>query len=345
MHRYPTSTFCFHFRTLKAFTLLKKAAAFYNASASGGTIGGYRTVAMTQQQGTNEQVLLYSEIDGYPCRRGKVRDIYDLGDRLVIIATDRISAFDWVLPDGIPGKGRLLTALTRFWLEWLQVPHHLLSVDLCALPAAFQRPELEGRMMLVVKTSVIPIECVARGYLAGSGWKEYQQTGMVCGVALPAGLQEADRLPEPIFTPATKEQEGRHDQNISFAEMQRRIGSERAEELRQLTLQIYRRAAAYAEARGLILADTKLEFGCLPDGRLLLIDEVLTPDSSRFWAKETYAPGQSPPSFDKQYVRDWLESSGWDKHSPPPKLPPEVIAGTAARYRQAWQRLTGQPWA
>lgn len=286
--------------------------------------------------------LVRTEIPGYPCRRGKVRDIYDLGERLVIIATDRISAFDWVLPTGIPGKGRVLTALTRFWLQWLNVPHHLLSTQLQDLPIAFQRPELEGRVMLVVKTAVVPIECVARGYLAGSGWKEYRQRGTVCGIALPAGLQEAARLPEPIFTPATKEESGRHDENIPFAEMQRRIGNQLAEELRRRTLDIYRRAAAYADQRGLILADTKLEFGFSPDGALLLIDEVLTPDSSRFWPKESYQPGCSPPSFDKQYVRDWLERCGWDKQSPPPPLPEEVAVRTAAKYREALQRLTGE---
>lgn len=285
--------------------------------------------------------LLTTDIAGYPCRRGKVRDIYDLGDRLVIVATDRLSAFDWVLPTGIPHKGRILTALSDFWFQWLQVPHHLLSTELKDLPAAFQQPELAGRVMLVVKTAVIPIECVARGYLAGSGWTEYRQRGTVCDIPLPVGLRQAERLPEPIFTPATKEEGGRHDQNISFAQMRERVGGELAEELRRRTLDIYRRAAAYAEERGLILADTKLEFGLAPGGSLLLIDEVLTPDSSRFWPKESYSPGVSPPSFDKQYVRDWLESCGWDKQSPPPPLPPEVVARTAAKYRDALRRLTG----
>lgn len=285
--------------------------------------------------------LLTTDIAGYPCRRGKVRDIYDLGDRLVIVATDRLSAFDWVLPTGIPHKGRILTALSDFWFQWLQVPHHLLSTELKDLPAAFQQPELAGRVMLVVKTAVIPIECVARGYLAGSGWNEYRQRGTVCDIPLPPGLRQAERLPEPIFTPATKEEGGRHDQNISLAQMQERLGRELAEELRRRTLDIYRRAAAYAEERGLILADTKLEFGLTPGGTLLLIDEVLTPDSSRYWPKESYSPGSSPPSFDKQYVRDWLESCGWDKQSPPPPLPPEVAARTAAKYRDALRRLTG----
>jgi phosphoribosylaminoimidazole-succinocarboxamide synthase len=285
--------------------------------------------------------LMTTAIAGYPCRRGKVRDIYDLGDRLVIIATDRISAFDWVLPTGIPHKGRILTALTCFWLRWLQVPHHLLSVDVEDLPEPFRRPELAGRVMLVVKTAVIPIECVARGYLAGSGWKEYCQRGTVCDIPLPAGLRLADRLPEPIFTPATKEEGGRHDENISFEQMQARVGRELAEELRRRTLDIYQRAADYAQQRGLILADTKLEFGRRSDGTLLLIDEVLTPDSSRFWPQQSYTVGSSPPSFDKQYVRDWLEQCGWDKQSPPPPLPPEVVARTAARYREAFHRITG----
>lgn len=292
-------------------------------------------------QPSHDAPLLTTEIAGYPCRRGKVRDIYDLGDRLVIIATDRLSAFDWVLPTGIPHKGRLLTALSCFWFQWLKVPHHLLSTDLGDLPEAFQRPELVGRVMLVVKTAVIPIECVARGYLAGSGWNEYRQRGTVCDIPLPPGLRQADRLPEPIFTPATKEEGGQHDQNISFAQMQERVGRELAEELRQRTLDIYRRAAAYAEERGLILADTKLEFGQAADGTLLLIDEVLTPDSSRFWSQQSYAPGSSPPSYDKQYVRDWLEACGWDKRSPPPPLPPEVVARTAAKYREAFHRLSG----
>ncbi len=285
-------------------------------------------------------VLLRTDIPGYPCRRGKVRDIYDLGDRLVIIATDRISAFDWVLPNGIPGKGRILTELSRFWFDWLGVPHHLLSTSLDELPAPFRRPELHGRTMLVRRTEPIPIECVARGYLAGSGWKEYQQYGSVCGIPLPAGLRLAERLPEPLFTPATKEQGGRHDENIPFAEVVRRVGAALAETLRQRTLDIYRRAADYAARRGIILADTKLEFGRLPDGTVILIDEVLTPDSSRFWPAAEYRLGESPPSFDKQFVRDWLEQSGWDKRSPPPPLPPEVVAQTAARYHDALRRLT-----
>src|SRR5579871_1018550 len=287
--------------------------------------------------------LLRSQVPGYPCRRGKVRDVYDLGDRLVIVATDRISAFDWVLPTGIPDKGRILTALTLFWLDRLGVPNHLLSTNLVEMGPVFaeRAAELAGRTCLVRKASVVPIECVVRGYLAGSGWKEYQQHGTVCGIALPSGLVQSARLPEPIFTPATKEESG-HDQNISFDEMARRIDGDLAEILRQRSLAVYRRAAEHAQARGLILADTKFEWGLLPDGRILLIDEVLTPDSSRFWPADEYKEGISPPSFDKQFVRDWLETTDWDKNSPPPPLPDEIVERTAAKYREAYERLTGQ---
>ena len=286
--------------------------------------------------------LLQSQVPGFPCRRGKVRDVYDLGDTLAIVATDRISAFDWVMPNGIPGKGRVLTAMTAFWLNWLQVPNHLISTDLTHLPQPFRlHPDsLAGRTMLVRKTDVIPIECVARGYLAGSGWKEYRASGTVCGIPLPSGLQEASRLPEPIFTPATKEEGGRHDENIRFERMAAAIGIATATELRDRTLDVYRRAAAHAESRGIILADTKLEWGRLPSGEIILIDEVLTPDSSRFWPKDTYRPGASPPSFDKQFVRDWLETTGWDKTSEPPELPADVVERTAAKYQEALERLT-----
>jgi phosphoribosylaminoimidazole-succinocarboxamide synthase len=289
--------------------------------------------------------LLRSEVSGYPCRRGKVRDVYDLGDRLVIVATDRISAFDWVLPTAIPDKGRVLTALTLFWLKQLDVPNHLLSTDLKAMGAAFaaKSEELRGRTCLVRKASVVPIECVVRGYLAGSGWKEYQRHGTVCGIALPSGLAQSARLPAPIFTPATKEESG-HDQNISFEDMEDRIGSELASSLRERSLDVYRRAAEYAESRGLILADTKFEWGHLPDGQILLIDEVLTPDSSRFWPADQYREGGSPPSFDKQFVRDWLETTDWDKNSPPPELPADIVERTAAKYREAYERLTGHPF-
>ncbi len=287
--------------------------------------------------------LLRSDVPGYPCRRGKVRDIYDLGDRLVLVATDRISAFDWVLPTGIPGKGRILTALTRFWLDFLKVPNHLLSTDLAEMGPAFAgRPtELAGRCCLVRKTQVVPIECVARGYLAGSGWKEYQQTGTVCGLTLPPGLRLAEPLPEPIFTPATKEETG-HDQNISFERMAELVGTELARTLRQRTLDIYRRAAEHARVHGILLADTKLEWGLTPEGEILLIDEVLTPDSSRFWPADQYQVGSNPPSFDKQFIRDWLETAGWDKNSPPPELPAEVVERTREKYQEALERLTSK---
>jgi phosphoribosylaminoimidazole-succinocarboxamide synthase len=287
--------------------------------------------------------LLKSEVPGHPCRRGKVRDVYDLGDRLVLVATDRISAFDWVLPTPIPDKGRVLTSLTLFWLELLGAPHHLLSTDLAAMGPEFaaRADHLAGRTCLVRKAEVVPIECVARGYLAGSGWKEYQQSRSVCGVPLPAGLRQAERLPEPIFTPATKEEQG-HDVNIPFAEMERRIGAELAEELRRRTLAVYEREAEHARARGLILADTKLEWGRAAGGEVILIDEVLTPDSSRFWSAEGYRVGANPPSFDKQFVRDWLETTSWDKSSPPPPLPPEVVERTREKYLEAHRLLTGR---
>jgi phosphoribosylaminoimidazole-succinocarboxamide synthase len=287
--------------------------------------------------------LLRSDIPGLPCRRGKVRDVYDLGDRLVIVASDRISAFDWVLPTPIPDKGRLLTGLTRFWLAHLAVPNHLISVDVAAFGSAFagQAEVLRGRSMLVRKTTVVPIECVVRGYLAGSGWKEYRASGTVCGIQLPPGLLECQQLPEPIFTPATKEESG-HDINISFAQMTAITGPAVAAELKQRSLDIYRRAADYARPRGIIIADTKFEFGLMPSGELILIDEVLTPDSSRFWPLDSYRPGRNPPSFDKQFVRDWLETTGWDKNSAPPELPTDVVARTRDKYVEAYQRLTGE---
>lgn len=286
---------------------------------------------------TAYSTVLQTEIDGIPVRRGKVRDVYDLGDRLVIIATDRISAFDWVLPNGIPGKGCVLTEMTLFWLDRLDVPDHRLSLDLSTLPPAFA--SYAGRTMIVRKAEVVPFECVVRGYLAGSGWKDYQRTGTVCGVALPPGLSQAERLPEPIFTPATKAESG-HDENVPFEQMANAIDPALAEELRERSMDIYRRAADHAHRCGLILADTKFEWGRLPDGQVILIDEVLTPDSSRFWPKDEYRVGTSPPSFDKQYVRDWLESTGWDKASPPPPMPDEVVTMTGAKYREALDRLT-----
>ncbi len=290
--------------------------------------------------------FLNSQWPGRTPRRGKVRDVYDLGDRLLFIATDRISAFDWVLPSGIPDKGRVLTALSEFWFGFLGEPHHLLSTDLgsLGLPPEMDVAALTGRAQIVRKTEVVPIECVARGYLVGSGWKEYRSSGTVCGIPLPQGLVEADRLPEPIFTPATKAESG-HDENISFETMVAAVGRELAEELKRRTLAIYARAAEYAQSKGIILADTKFEFGRLPSGEILLIDEVLTPDSSRFWPADQYAPGRSPPSFDKQFVRDWLETTTWDKNSPPPELPQEIVTRTRAKYIEAYERLAERPFA
>jgi phosphoribosylaminoimidazole-succinocarboxamide synthase len=276
---------------------------------------------------------------------GKVRDTYDLGDRLLMVASDRISAFDCIMPNGIPDKGRVLTQLSAFWFNRLAsiVPNHLLSVDARDLPEAVsaQRDELAGRFMIVKKAQRIDFECVVRGYLAGSGWTDYQRTGAVCGVALPAGLRQADKLPQPIFTPATKAEEG-HDINISQAEMQAAIGEELGQRIAEVSIALYEAAAAYALERGIIIADTKMEFGLL-DGELILIDELLTPDSSRYWPLSEYQPGGSPPSFDKQYLRDWLESCGWDKSPPAPELPPEIVEGVASRYREAYERLTGAP--
>ena len=285
--------------------------------------------------------------------RGKVRDLYAVGppeacapgahDRLLIIATDRISAFDFVLASGIPDKGRVLNQLSVFWFNFLGelVPTHFLTAAVDAYPPELRshREQLEGRSMLVHRTRPVPIECVARGYLAGSGWKDYKMTGSICGIKLPPGLRDSDPLPEPIFTPATKAATG-HDINISFEETVSRVGGPRAEELRRLTLQIYRRAADYARTRGLLIADTKFEFGTRGQ-QLLLIDEVLTPDSSRFWAVGSYQPGQPQPSFDKQFVRDYLERSGWSKQPPAPALPEEVVQATRERYLEAYRRLTG----
>jgi len=289
----------------------------------------------------NDPALLRCDIPGFTSKSGKVRDVFDLGDRLAIVASDRISAFDWIMPTAIPGKGRLLTAMTKFWLSELKVPNHFLSDDIQTLPQAFreQAAVLTGRTMIVRKAEVVPFECVARGYLAGSGWKEYRTSSTVCGIPLPPGLRESEKLPEPIFTPATKAETG-HDINVSFAQMAQAIENDLAEELRRRTLAVYSQAAEYAERKGIILADTKLEWGTLPDGEIILIDEVLTPDSSRFWPEETYSAGKPPPSFDKQFLRDWLETTGWDKASPPPELPVDVVERTAAKYREAMARLT-----
>jgi len=275
-------------------------------------------------------------------RRGKVRELYDLGDSLLIVASDRISAFDCVLSPGIPDKGKVLTQLSNFWFDrFPEVENHLLETDVDRFPEALQpdRALLAGRTVLARKAEVIPFECVARGYLAGSGWADYRRTGQVCGIRLPAGLVEADRLPEPIFTPATKNDKG-HDENISFDRMASRIGRQEAETLRTLTLDLYRRANEYALTRGLILADTKLEFGRY-EGRILWIDEAFTPDSSRYWDARHYAPGRSPASFDKQFVRDWLESTGWNKRPPAPHLPDGVVRTTREKYLEAFRLLTG----
>jgi phosphoribosylaminoimidazole-succinocarboxamide synthase len=268
--------------------------------------------------------------------RGKVRDVYEDGERLLIVATDRISAFDFILATGIPDKGRVLTQMTLFWLEFLSevVPNHFLSDDTSDLP-----PEFEGRSMWVRRADMFQIECVARGYLSGSGWKDYQRTGAVCGIPLPAGLRDSDALPEPIFTPATKAQTG-HDENISFEEAAKIVGAETAARLRDLTLDLYKRAADYARKRGIIIADTKFEFGVV-DGKIVLADEVLTPDSSRFWPADQYQPGHAQPSYDKQYVRDYLESIHWNKQPPAPGLPEEVALRTGEKYREAYTALTG----
>ena len=287
-------------------------------------------------------IVTETSLADLPVRRGKVRDIYDLGDTLLLVSTDRISAFDWVLPTGIPDKGRVLTQLSRMWFDRLDVPHHFLSADLgtLPLPPGTDREALADRSMVVRKTRVVPIECVVRGYLSGSGWKEYQQSGRVCGVELPAGLRESDRLPEPIFTPATKADTG-HDINISEEEAGNLVGRDLIARLKALTLAIYGRGAAHAESKGIIVADTKFEFGQF-DGELILIDEVLTPDSSRFWPIDTYRPGRGQPSFDKQYVRDWLNESGWDHEPPAPPLPEDVAIKTGEKYAEAYTRITGR---
>jgi phosphoribosylaminoimidazole-succinocarboxamide synthase len=289
--------------------------------------------------------ILETQLDNRKVRRGKVRDVYDLGDALLIVASDRISAFDWVMPNGIPDKGRVLTQLSLFWFELLDVPNHFVTDDLAKMDLPFNTAGqgLEGRSMLVRKAAVVPIECVVRGYLSGSGWKEYQKGKTVCGIRLPDGLTESAKLPEPIFTPATKAETG-HDENISFAQMADAVGRETAEELQRRSIEVYRRGAEYAAARGIILADTKFEWGRF-DGELILIDEVLTPDSSRFWPADQYQPGRGQPSYDKQFVRDWLETTGWDKNSTPPALSPDVVERTRSKYIEAYERITGREFA
>lgn len=277
--------------------------------------------------------------------RGKVRDLYAIDDKLLLVASDRISAFDHVLGTGIQGKGKILTQISLFWFEMMAeiVPNHLITADVRQFPAELQpyADQLEGRSMLVKRANMFPVECVARGYLAGSGWKDYKATGALCGIPLPAGLQDGSRLPEPIFTPATKSQDGAHDENISYAEVEKVIGAADAAELKRLTLSIYSKAAAHAESRGLILADTKFEFGITPDG-IVLADEALTPDSSRFWDGAAWKPGGPQPSYDKQFVRDYLESIRWNKQAPAPSLPEDVAERTQAKYLEAFRLLTGR---
>jgi phosphoribosylaminoimidazole-succinocarboxamide synthase len=295
--------------------------------------------------------LLKTDLGNIPLLgRGKVRDLYAFGDQLLLVATDRISAFDHVLGTGIPGKGKILTQISLFWFDLLSdiVPNHLISADVRDFPAQLQRysEQLEGRSMLVNRASMFPVECVARGYLAGSGWKEYQSQGTVCRIPLPPGLQDGSRLPQPIFTPATKSPDGAHDENISLQRVEEIVGEHDAAELRRLTMAIYARAAAHAESCGLILADTKFEFGRVADqtgnSRIILADEVLTPDSSRFWDAELWKPGGAQPSFDKQFVRDYLESIHWNKQAPAPSLPDDVAARTQAKYLDAFRLLTGR---
>jgi phosphoribosylaminoimidazole-succinocarboxamide synthase len=291
------------------------------------------------------QSVLQTTLKDLPVRRGKVRDIYDLGEELLLVSTDRISAFDWVLPTGIPDKGRVLTQISRFWFDRLDEPNHVITTDVeeVNLPEGVDRRPLAGRSMLVRKTEVVPIECVVRGYLSGSGWKEYQKSQSVCGIKLPAGLRESDKLPEPIFTPATKEESG-HDENISFERMIELVGRDVSEELRRRSLDVYQRGADHARSRGIIIADTKFEWGRVGD-EIILIDEVLTPDSSRFWPADDYQPGRGQASYDKQFVRDWLETTGWDKNSQPPDLPAEIVDKTRAKYIEAFERLTGEQFA
>ncbi len=278
--------------------------------------------------------------------RGKVRDLYDFGDALLMVATDRISAYDVIMPNGIPFKGKVLTQISEFWFEMMQdiVPNHLISTIIYDFPSSCKPywRDLEDRSMYVKKTKPLPVECVVRGYLSGSGWIEYQKSQSVCGVPLPAGLVESDKIPEPIFTPATKEEVGTHDENISFDRMVKIIGAERAELVRSCSLAIYRRAAEYAETKGIILADTKMEFGVDEHGNLLLIDELLTPDSSRFWPKDRYEPGRPQESFDKQYVRDYLNSINFNRTPPGPRLPEEIVFKTSALYLEALKRLSGK---
>jgi phosphoribosylaminoimidazole-succinocarboxamide synthase len=292
------------------------------------------------------QPLLDTRLDGLSLvRRGKVRDVYAVDGAVILVATDRISAFDYVLGSGIPDKGRVLNQLSSFWFARTGniVPNHVIATNVDNYPAAVRRfaPQLEGRSMLCRATTPLPVECVARGYLSGSGWKDYQATGEICGIALPRGLRESDRLPQPIFTPATKAESG-HDENISEAAAAAVVGADLLARLKHLTMALYAHGVAHAESKGIILADTKFEFGVTADGGLLLIDEMMTPDSSRYWPKDSYHPGGPQPSFDKQYVRDYLESIKWNKQPPVPSLPDDVVANTRAKYLDAYRRLTGR---
>ena len=285
---------------------------------------------------------LQTSLPGFTPKRGKVRDIYDFGDSLLLVSSDRISAFDWVLPTAIPDKGKVLNQISAFWFEMLDMPNHLITTDVAQmpLPEGADKAMFAGRSMYTKKCSVVPIECIVRGYLSGSGWAEYQKSGTVCGQKLPDGLRDSDKLPEPIFTPSTKAESG-HDENISFEQAAETVGQQLAETLRERSFDIFRKGAEYALTKGIIIADTKFEFGLI-DGELILIDEVLTPDSSRFWSAEHYQPGKGQPSLDKQFVRDWLLQSGWDKNSPPPELPGDVVKNTRKKYIEAFEILTGK---
>jgi phosphoribosylaminoimidazole-succinocarboxamide synthase len=292
------------------------------------------------------KALLKTDLGGTPLiGRGKVRDLYSVGDALLMVATDRISAFDHVLGTGIPGKGKILTQISLFWFDLVKdiVPNHLIATEVRDFPASLHpyADQLEGRSMLVKRARMFPVECVARGYIAGSGWKEYKSSGTVCGIKLPSGLQDGSRLPEPMFTPSTKSQDGTHDENISFASVEKVVGADAAKELRRLTLAIYEKASRHAESQGLILADTKFEFGTV-ENQIVLADEVLTPDSSRFWEASAWKPGGAQPSFDKQFVRDYLESIHWDKQAPAPSLPDDVAQRSLEKYLEAFRRLTGR---
>ena len=278
-------------------------------------------------------------------RQGKVRDVYDLGDAYLMVASDRISAFDWILPTRIPDKGRVLTQISQFWFDFMDIPHHLVSTDISTIqvPEGLDPTDLDGRSMIVRKCEVVPIECVVRGYLVGSGWRDYQRTGRVCGIELSPGLQNCAKFDQALFTPSTKAEEG-HDENISFEEMVDVVGRNTAETLREKSLEVYNRGQQFAAGKGIILADTKFEWGW-HEGELMLIDEVLTPDSSRFWPADSYTPGQNQPSYDKQFVREYLDTTDWDKNSEPPELPQEIVDNTRRKYIEAFEQLTGKDFA